>query len=40
MFGTYKTVDYLELIGPFIEAIKTLDERVTELEAQLAAQGQ
>lgn len=32
-----KRVDYIGLIGPLIEAVKELDERVRILEAELAA---
>lgn len=33
----FKRVDYIGLIGPLIEAVKELDERVQALEAELAA---
>ena len=34
-----KRVFYMGLIGPLIEAVKELDDRVRALEAQLAAKG-
>jgi hypothetical protein len=34
-----KRVFYMGLIGPLIEAVKELDDRVRELEARLAGQG-
>ena len=31
----YKRVDYVGLIGPLIEAVKELDQRLSILEAQI-----
>ncbi|HUK45436.1 MAG TPA: tail fiber domain-containing protein [Gaiellaceae bacterium] len=33
----FKTVDYPRLVGPLIEAVKELDERLGVVEARLAA---